>query len=71
MNEPITPRRLPRSNENRLVTVCAACLRASCWLQEHTCDAYRAAGSTRRTVRELRELDREDSSYWVTGRKYG
>ena len=71
MNEPITPRRLPRISGNRLVTVCAACLRASCWLNEHSCDNARSAGNTRRTVRELRELDREDPSYWAQGRKYG
>jgi hypothetical protein len=71
MNEPIRPRRLQRHSDDRLVTVCAACLRASCWLGECSCDNYRAAGNTRRTVRELRELDREDPSYWAQGRKYG
>jgi len=46
------------------VTVCDHCLRASCWQGKFYCDRYKDAGTTTKTVAELRELAREDPSYW-------
>jgi hypothetical protein len=41
------------------VTVCDACLTASCWHGEHLCQKSRSAGLTKRTVAELDALGRE------------
>lgn len=48
------------------VTVCSACLRASCWQGIFYCDDYQIAGTVDKTVSELAELDREHPSYWIT-----
>jgi len=50
------------TNPDRKVTVCAACLTASCWHGEFMCEASRTADVTTRTVRELRALGREHPS---------
>jgi hypothetical protein len=50
--------------DGRRVTVCAACLRASCWWWDFPCDATVGAGTTTRTIAELRALDREHPSYF-------
>lgn len=48
-----------------LVTVCSACLRACCWQGEFMCDSARTAGTTQRTVAELRAGNYgEHESYW-------
>ena len=52
--------------EERLVTVCDACLQASCWQGIYYCDDYQYAGTVQKTVAELRELGRENPSYWKT-----
>jgi hypothetical protein len=52
------------AEDDRLVTVCAACLRASCWQGKFYCQQYRTAGTRRMHVSELRALDREHSFYW-------
>ena len=46
------------------ITVCDACLQASCWMGHFYCDEYKDAGTTVKTVAELRQLDREHQSYW-------
>jgi hypothetical protein len=46
------------------VTVCASCLKASCWQGEFYCDDYKSAGTVEKTMTELLELDREHWSYW-------
>lgn len=46
------------------VTVCAACLQASCWLGIFMCEQARGAGTVEKTVAELRDLKREHPSYW-------
>jgi hypothetical protein len=46
------------------VTVCADCLKASCWQGEFYCDDYKSAGTVEKTMTELLELDREHWSYW-------
>jgi hypothetical protein len=51
--------------ERRLVTVCSACLQASCWRGIFMCEQSRTAGTTQRRVAELRELNREHPSYWA------
>lgn len=48
-----------------VVTVCDNCLRASCWpMGQFMCDNAYTAGSTTRTVAELRKLALEHPSYW-------
>lgn len=47
------------------VTVCAACLMASCWHGVWLCQEARSAGLTTRTARELDALHREDPSYYA------
>jgi len=51
-------------DENKIVTVCANCLTASCWQGEFYCDEYRNTGTTEKTVKELRELNLEHESFW-------
>lgn len=46
------------------VTVCDACLTASCWHGEFYCERYRSAGTTTRWASELRELDREHPDHF-------
>jgi hypothetical protein len=48
----------------RLITVCDACLRASCWHGLFLCEDYQTAGTTQKTVRELRKLDLEHADYY-------
>lgn len=43
----------------RMVTVCSECLKASCWHGEFLCERSRAANIVRRTVGQLRDLNRE------------
>ncbi len=50
--------------ENQLIEVCDACLQASCWYGEFMCDKAKHAGIVLKTRAELRELDRENPSYW-------
>jgi hypothetical protein len=52
-------------DDKREVRVCDHCLMASCWLYIFPCDRAVQAGTTVRTVAELRELDREHASYWL------
>jgi hypothetical protein len=46
------------------VTVCDACLQASCWQGIFMCDEARDAGIVVKTVAELRELKLENEDYW-------
>jgi len=48
----------------RLITVCDACLRASCWHMVFPCEDYRTAGTAQKTTRELRKLNLEHPSYY-------
>ena len=54
----------------RLVTVCDACLRACCWRGIFMCDDSYGAGTTRKTVAELRALDEEHSDYYAVDDNY-
>lgn len=47
------------------VTVCDKCFRACCWQGEFMCEAARAAGTTVKTVAELRAGKYgEHEDYW-------
>jgi hypothetical protein len=50
--------------DDTVVTVCSECLMASCWHGEFMCDKSQTAGLVKKTVAELRALDREHESYW-------
>jgi hypothetical protein len=52
------------ADDEREVTVCAACLRASCWTAVFMCDKAASAATTTRTVAQLRALDLEHPDYW-------
>lgn len=56
-----------KAEDNRKVTVCASCLRASCWHYDFICNDHRTAGIVEKTVGELRKLKLEHSSYWAEG----
>ncbi|MCG8417611.1 MAG: hypothetical protein MJE77_06660 [Proteobacteria bacterium] len=47
------------------ITVCSACLRASCWHGEFYCDEYKEAGTVEKSIEDLRALDLEHESYWT------
>lgn len=51
-----------------LVTVCSACLRASCWHGAFPCEDAKGAGTVIYTVAELRPLNLEHESYWKPGK---
>lgn len=51
--------------DNRLVTVCDRCLRASCWWWIFPCDEAVNAGLVEKTVDELRALNREHEDYFL------
>jgi epoxyqueuosine reductase QueG len=53
-----------REQEDTVVTVCDNCQRASCWQGYFYCDFYREAGTTQKTILELRSLNRESPHYW-------
>ena len=60
-----------RHEDNRLVTVCAACLQASCWLGEFYCQDYKTANVTKLTIRQLKALALEHPDYWKPERANG
>jgi len=46
------------------ITVCGACLRASCWQGVFYCDDYKKAGVVKLCVSALQALNYENPSYW-------
>lgn len=46
------------------VTVCDKCLQASCWQGIFMCWESRGAGTTEKTIAELRDLNLENECYW-------
>jgi hypothetical protein len=54
-----------KQGPDRMIVVCAACLRASCWQGVFYCDDYQHVGIVRYSMRELVALNLEDPSYWV------
>jgi hypothetical protein len=51
-------------DKQRKVTVCGACLQASCWHGIFCCDKHLEAGTVEKTVEELEKLGREHPSWW-------
>lgn len=49
------------------VTVCSACLRASCWQGIFYCEDARGAGTREMRAEELRQLGREHEDYFTDG----
>lgn len=50
------------------ITVCAACLRASCWQGYFYCEDCKYAGVVEKTKNELKKLNLESSDYWIIPR---
>jgi hypothetical protein len=50
---------------SKLIEVCNMCMTASCWYGEELCDKSRYAGTTVKTVAELRKLKLEHQSQWT------
>ena len=48
----------------RKVTVCDKCLKASCWQGVYMCNDTCNAGIIEKTIKELKKLKLENSSYW-------
>lgn len=51
--------------ENPLITVCDACLQASCWHGIFMCDRSQSAGITQKRRSELEQLGLEHPDYWL------
>lgn len=49
---------------NKKVTVCGNCFKASCWKGYFMCDESQFAGTVEKTIDELKELGLEDSDAW-------
>ena len=47
-----------------MITVCDACLTASCWYGEFMCQASQGAGTVNLPIETLRGLGREHEDYW-------
>jgi hypothetical protein len=53
-------------NDNDLITVCSACVQASCWQGNFMCQDSKHAGILQVTRRKLKTLCLEHPSYWKT-----
>jgi len=62
-------RSTPPEEKNRAITVCSACLRASCWHGHFPCEDSLLAATTRLTVYELDRLGREHPSQYLAQRE--
>jgi hypothetical protein len=58
-----------RLDKSRSVTVCDACLTASCWHGTFPCQRSRDSGTTTRTVGELDGLGQEHPSHYALTRR--
>lgn len=56
--------KLTEEQVSQTVTVCAACLRASCWHGDFMCEQSKRAGTVDKTVGDLTHLNREHPDYW-------
>ena len=52
------------NNNKKIVQVCSICLSACCWQGEIMCSDAIAAGTKILSVYELKNLKKEDESYW-------
>lgn len=50
--------------KERKITVCDKCLRACCWQGIFMCDDAYEAGTTEKTISQLKKLKKEHSDYW-------
>lgn len=55
-------------SDERKVTVCGACGRASCWQGEFYCEEYKVAGTRQVSIGALREAKLESPDYWEEAR---
>ena len=46
------------------ITVCANCLRASCWKGIFYCEEYKTSGTVEKTIEDLGRLKLEHPDYW-------
>ena len=53
------------------ITVCSACLTASCWQGRFFCDRHKTAGTVEKTRAELEALDLEHPDYWTDNGRPG
>ncbi len=53
----------------KTVTVCAECLRASCWHGIFMCDKAMGADIVQKTIKSLRKLGLENECYWKEANK--
>ena len=58
-------RAISKEEDTRLVTVCSACLRATCWQGEFYCEKYKEAGTKELPIAKLRKLNLENPSWWI------
>jgi hypothetical protein len=52
--------------DDDLITVCAACLQASCWQGIFMCQQSQSADVVQKTRAALKALGRENPCYWMT-----
>lgn len=52
------------ASDDYMVTVCAACKRASCWHGEIMCEDARRAGTVKLPASSLRDLRKEHATYY-------
>jgi len=68
MTERAAPKRDPRIDaplpSSMMITVCNSCLTAACWQGKLFCDKSHGAGTEEISVKQLRKMGREHSSYW-------
>ena len=50
--------------DSEIIIVCDNCLQASCWHGDFMCSKAVEAGSTEKTVAELKKIGLEHPSYW-------
>lgn len=62
-------RSTPPTDHHRKITVCSACLCASCWHGHFECADALLAPTTRLTVAELDKLGREHPSQYLAQRE--
>lgn len=53
-----------KTETENTITVCDKCLQASCWHGEFMCFEAIDAGTTEKTIVELKKLNLEHPSYW-------
>lgn len=49
---------------DQLITVCAECNRAACWMGEFYCEKYITAGTRQLTIKKLKQLALEHPHWW-------